>query len=94
MYPHRYITSLATTYYVSSNGNNNNTGLSLANPFKTIQHAVDLVAAGDSVLVTAGQYSGFDMRTGGNSGSPIVIQAIEANVEITSPALSQMMELM
>jgi parallel beta-helix repeat protein len=47
-----------TTYYVSaSTGSDTNPGTSAA-PWKTIQHAGAVVAAGDTVLVRAGTYDG------------------------------------
>ncbi len=73
----------AANYYVSNSGNNANTGLSLANAFLTIQHAADLVTAGDTVFVENGTYVGFDVRnTNGAMGSPIVFKALGTNVLI------------
>jgi len=74
--------SAQTTYYVSETGNNNSNGLSPQTAFATLQYAADLVSAGDSVLVLAGNYVGFDIRTDGNQNSPIVFKAIENNVLI------------
>lgn len=50
-------TAMGATYYVSSNGDNNAPG-TLEAPFKTIQHAADLVNPGDTVVVQDGIYSG------------------------------------
>ena len=47
-----------STYYVSTNGNDNNNGLTTNTSFATIQHAANIVAAGDSVLVVPGTYTG------------------------------------
>jgi parallel beta-helix repeat protein len=71
-----------TTYYVSENGSNGNNGLTPQTAFETLQYASDLVAAGDSVLVLNGNYSGFDLRTNGTQNLPIVFKAIENNVVI------------
>jgi len=71
-----------TAYYVSETGNNSNNGLSPQTAFATLQYAADLVSAGDSVLVLAGNYVGFDIRTNGNVNNPIVIKAIESSVVI------------
>ncbi|MDT3697736.1 MAG: right-handed parallel beta-helix repeat-containing protein [Ignavibacterium sp.] len=71
-----------TTYYVSETGNNGNNGLTAQTAFATLQHAADIVAAGDSVLVLAGNYAGFDIRTNGTQILPIVFKAIENNVVI------------
>jgi parallel beta-helix repeat protein len=74
--------SAQTSYYVSETGNNNSNGLSPQTAFATLQYAADLVSAGDSVLVLAGNYVGFDIRTDGNQNSPIVFKAIEDDVVI------------
>ena len=42
--------------FVSPNGNNNNSGLSINDPFLTINYAVDLAAAGDTVYLLPGKY--------------------------------------
>lgn len=71
-----------STYYVSSSGNDNNSGLGLNSAFATLQHASDIVNAGDSVLVVSGNYVGFDVRTNGTSTEPIVFKAINNDVII------------
>lgn len=71
-----------STYYVSNSGSNSNNGLSINSAFETLQHAADIVSAGDSVLVVSGNYSGFDIRTGGNSAQPIVFKALSNDVII------------
>lgn len=45
----------ATHYYVASTGDNSNTG-TLASPFRTIQHAADIMTAGDTCYIRAGVY--------------------------------------
>lgn len=65
-----------TIYYVSTNGNNGNSGLSKGAAFKTIQHAADLVSPGDIVEVAGGIYKEvINIRTGGESGNKIVFRA-------------------
>ena len=64
----------AATYYVATNGNDGNPG-SLSRPWKTLQHAADRVAAGDTILVRAGNYAGADFETPGTAAHPIVLQA-------------------
>jgi hypothetical protein len=44
------------TYYVATSGNDSNPGSSVA-PWKTIQHAANTAAAGDTVLVHGGVYN-------------------------------------
>ena len=47
---------LAKTLYVATTGNDTNPG-TLARPFRTIQHAADVVDPGDTVVVQNGTYS-------------------------------------
>jgi parallel beta-helix repeat protein len=70
------------TYYVSATGKDQNTGLSPNAAFLTLQHAADFVAAGDSVIVLEGNYTGFDIRTSGTESLPIVFKAANQNVVI------------
>ncbi len=48
--------ALATNYYVSPNGNDNNNGLTLTTAFKTIDRSTYAVAPGDTVLIRSGVY--------------------------------------
>lgn len=74
------------TYYVSQNGNNSNTGLSSSTAFSTIQHASEMVVAGDSVIVMPGAYQGFDfMNVNGTMSNPVVFMASAIGVIIDSP---------
>ncbi len=74
----------AATYYVSNSGNNSNNGLTIQTAFQTIQHASDVVSAGDSVIIQAGNYTGFYHTTSGTSLQKIVFQA-QPNVVINAP---------
>lgn len=76
----------ATTYYVSTSGNDSNSGLSLAQAFITLQRAADVVAPGDSVLVEDGNYIGFALSTGGRADARIVFQALGDQVVIVLPS--------
>ena len=51
------ITGTPDTYYVATTGSNSNPGTS-AQPWRTLQHAVDTIAAGDTIVVRAGTYQG------------------------------------
>jgi parallel beta-helix repeat protein len=73
------------TYFVSINGDDSNSGLSVDSAFATLQHASDIVSAGDSVIVLPGAYTGFDLRTGGTQNAPIVFKAFDENVIIDHP---------
>ena len=74
----------SATYYVSPTGNNNNNGLSQSSAFLTLQHASDIVSAGDSVIVLAGTYSGFYQTTSGTLSQKIVFHAM-TGVIINAP---------
>jgi parallel beta-helix repeat protein len=74
----------ATTYYVSTAGNNSYSGLTSGDAFLTLQFASDLVQAGDSVIVMVGAYTGFYHTTSGTASSRIVFHANQS-VVISSP---------
>lgn len=64
----------ATTYYVSTTGNNANDGLSESTPKRTIAHCVSLMVAGDTCLVRGGTYAesgGILFNRSGAAGAPI-----------------------
>ena len=61
-------TAAGTTYYVATNGSDSNDGSSGA-PWATLQHAVDTIAAGDTIVVRAGTYVGCRIRYSGASGA-------------------------
>lgn len=58
----------AATFHVSPAGDDDGAG-SAVDPWATLQKAADTVAAGDTVLVEAGDYAGFDLRTSGTAGA-------------------------
>lgn len=71
-------TAGAATYYVDTNhpsASDGNPG-SETRPWKTLQHAADVVAAGDTVLVKDGVYAGFQTETAGTAASPITFRAL------------------
>ncbi len=76
--------SVANTYYASNTGNDVNDGLTVAFAFETLQHASDIVQAGDSVIVLAGTYVGFYLETSGTADDRIVFLA-EDGVIINQP---------
>ena len=68
-------TATAGIYYVSTTGNDSNSGSSSA-PFKTIQRCANIVTAGNTCNVLVGSYSERVYATNsGRSGSPITFQA-------------------
>ena len=62
----------AATYYVSPTGSNSAAGSSAA-PWQTLQKAVDTVVAGDTVIVRAGNYAGFNMTRDGTAAARITL---------------------
>ena len=62
--------AMLAAYWVAVNGSDGQSG-SQTLPWRTLQHAADQVAAGDTVHVMAGTYRGFDLRTSGNAQHPI-----------------------
>lgn len=65
----------ATTYYVSTSGSDAAAGTSAAVAWKTLQHAANVVQAGDTVIVLPGTYAGFNLFTSGAPGAPITFTA-------------------
>src|SRR5687767_3038584 len=59
----------AATYYVATNGNDTFDGSSFA-PWRTLQHAVQAIAPGDTILVRAGTYAGCRIRISGTQALP------------------------
>lgn len=76
---------MAATKYVSNTGNNSNSGNSWAEAWLTLQYAADQIAAGDTVWIADGTYTGFDMRTTGTAVNPIVFIASGTNATINLP---------
>ena len=62
------------TFYVSNTGSNTSSGAA-ATPWQTLQYAADHVQAGDTVIVRAGTYVGFDLRTDGSAANRITFSA-------------------
>jgi Right handed beta helix region/Protein of unknown function (DUF1565) len=66
---------LLSNWYVSSTGNDNGPG-TLAAPFKTIQHAANLVQPGDTVFIRAGTYrEKVAPARSGTAAKPITFEA-------------------
>jgi parallel beta-helix repeat protein len=69
------------TLFVATSGNDSSDGSS-GSPWRTLQHAADVVNAGDTVIVRPGNYVGFYLDRDGTAASRIVFQA-EPGVTIT-----------
>lgn len=79
------IPCFGATKYVSTSGNNSNSGNSWAQAWRTLQYAADEVNAGDSVWIADGNYAGFDLRTTGTAANPIVFIAFGNIAVINAP---------
>lgn len=77
---------LLSTYYVSPAGRDAAAGGADA-PWQTLQRAADAVSAGDTVLVRAGAYAGFYLKSphGGAAGAPVTFRA-EVGAVINAPS--------
>lgn len=67
--------STTTTYYVSANGSDSNSGLSTTSSFKTIQKAADLTNPGDTVLIRNGSYTEVVINRSGTASAWITYKA-------------------
>jgi len=73
----------AADRYVAPGGDDGGAGTE-GDPWATLQHAADSVAAGDTVHVAPGDYAGFDLRTSGAPGAWIRFLA-DPGVRIVTP---------
>ncbi|MBX3028243.1 right-handed parallel beta-helix repeat-containing protein [bacterium] len=73
----------AATYYVATTGNDANPG-SQAAPWRTLQKAGNVAAAGDTVHVLPGTYAGFRPLRSGSAQAPIRFLA-QAGVVVNTP---------
>ncbi len=66
------------TLHVSPTGDDANSGLSAATPWRTIRHAAATAAPGDTVEIAAGTYSELvRMRKTGDAGKPITFRSAD-----------------
>ncbi len=64
----------AATYYVSTKGSDSHKG-GASTPWATLQHAVDTISPGDTILVEAGTYAGCRIGVSGIQSAPKTLQA-------------------
>lgn len=75
----------ATNYYVATSGNDNNSGSQML-PWRTLQHAVDTIVPGDTILVQSGTYVGCRIGKSGQAGAVCTLKAdTGATVLINAP---------
>jgi hypothetical protein len=76
----------ANTFYVSLSGNDTADGAA-GSPWRTIQHGVDLLKAGDTLLIGPGTYrERIEVKQGGSAQSPLTIAALPGAHVIVSGA--------
>ncbi len=68
------VSAHAAVYYVSTEGNDANGGTA-ARPWLTLQHAVDVVQPGDTILVRGGTYAGCRIGRSGGPDKPCTLKA-------------------
>jgi hypothetical protein len=68
------VAASAMQFVVGPSGNDSAAGTAAA-PWKTLQHAANVVGPGDHVTVNAGNYVGFNLTTSGTAAAPIVFEA-------------------
>ena len=70
-----HLSARASTYYIALTGTDAAVG-SGASPWRTIQHGVDALKAGDTLLIGPGTYrEQIEMHSGGTAGAPITLSA-------------------
>ncbi|MBC8449578.1 MAG: DUF1565 domain-containing protein [Chloroflexi bacterium] len=73
--PHRLLAAgIAAHYYVAPAGDDGNPG-SEDLPWRTLQHAVESVGPGDTIIVQPGTYAGARIEHSGTAAAPITLQA-------------------
>lgn len=72
----------ANTYYVSPSGNDSNPGTS-SQPWRTLQHAADVVNAGDTIMIAAGNYTaGLKLTRSGEAANPIKFIGVDVSTTV------------
>jgi copper-binding protein NosD/S-layer family protein len=79
----------ANNYYVATTGNDNNVGDQM-HPWRTLQHAVDTIMPGDTILVQSGTYVGCRIGRSGQPGAVCTLKAdTGAAVLVNAPGTAQ-----
>jgi PKD repeat protein len=77
--------AFATTYYVATWGNDTWPGTE-TEPWATLQHAVDTIAPGDTILVRAGTYVGCRIESTGEEGGVKTLAAYPGETPVVNAA--------
>ncbi|NOU10115.1 MAG: hypothetical protein HOO98_08885 [Nitrospira sp.] len=75
----------AATYYVATTGNDSNNGTSENTPFATPRKGIEILQAGDTVLIKNGTYNITNyiwLTRGGSASAPIKIMAYPGHVPV------------
>lgn len=72
------VAAAGTIYHVDPDGSDSDPGTE-ADPWETLQHAVDAVGPGDTIVVHPGTYAGMRIETAGAPGNWITLTAAEPN---------------
>jgi parallel beta-helix repeat protein len=75
------VQAAGAVYYVAPTGSDADNGSQLQ-PFREIRRALQVVTAGDTILVADGDYKGFDVRLNGTATAPITIRATGTNARV------------
>jgi len=69
-----------TDFFVAPDGHNSNNG-TIEQPWRTIQHAANLAAPGDTINIAKGNYSPFKITKSGTKDKPISFRANNAYID-------------
>jgi hypothetical protein len=72
---------MGVTRYVATTGSDTDPG-TLDAPLRTVQYAVGLSGPGDTVIIRAGQYRGFDVAVQGTTAAPITVRAFPGEAPV------------
>ncbi|HKV39197.1 MAG TPA: hypothetical protein VJX67_08285 [Blastocatellia bacterium] len=64
----------ANTFFVTTSGKDSNPG-TFAQPWLTLQHGVDTISPGDTILVESGTYAGCRIGNSGQMGAVCTLKA-------------------
>jgi hypothetical protein len=71
----------SVTWYVATTGSDTAAG-DISHPFKTIQHAVDVAQAGDTIYIHAGTYNErITIKRSGTAGNPIILTGVTGEAQ-------------
>ena len=80
-----------TEYFVAPDGNDSNSGQTVALPWRTLAHALPRLEAGDTLQVRGGTYAerGLTIGTAGTASAPITIRAFPSEHPVIDGAYAE-----